>query len=219
MRAGSFRVEQLYRHLTLDGYPIFLGYGNLMSVSGGKGINTRPMVFHSKQRARGCKNTVVNCPTNIAKLQAELRLENPRAAIGALTGLTNQAKLLSEYSQGVREIVGVTQDQFKKAAESFEKTIAPLLVWAKNPRVKSELFMFRKSETGEKFSQLVRLSLEELILILSSLFGLFARKNFLPVTHKRAQIMSIRGLALSCAPNYTRISDINSFSRLHRGHA
>ncbi len=177
------------------------------------------MVFHSKQRARGCKNTVVNCPTNIAKLQAELRLENPRAAIGALTGLTNQAKLLNEYSQGVREIVGVTQDQFKKAAESFEKTIAPLLVWAKNPRVKSELFMFRKSATGEKFSQLVRLSLEELILILSSLFGLFARKNFLPVTHKRAQIMSIRGLALSCAPNYTRISDINSFSRLHRGHA
>jgi hypothetical protein len=177
------------------------------------------MVFHSKQRARGCKNTVVNCPTNIAQLQAELRLENPRAAIGALTGLTNQAKLLSEYSQGVREIVGVTQDQFKKVAESFEKTIAPLLVWAKNPRVKSELFMFRKSATGEKFSQLVRLSLEELILILNSHFGFFATTNFRPVTHKRAQIMSIRGLALSCAPNYTRISDINSFSRLHRGHA
>lgn len=171
------------------------------------------MVFHSKQRARGCKNTVVNCPTNIAKLQAELRLENPRAAIGALTGLTNQAKLLSEYSQGVREIVGVTQDQFKKAAESFEKTIAPLLVWAKNPRVKSELFMFRKSATGEKFSQLVRLSLEELILILNSLFGLFATKNFLPVTHKRAQIMSIRGLALSCAPNFTRKDDIKLLSR------
>lgn len=177
------------------------------------------MVFHSKQRARGCKSTVVNCPTNIAKLQAELRLENPSAAIGALTGLTNQAKLLNEYSQGVREIVGVTQDQFKKAAESFEKTIAPLLVWAKNPRVKSELFMFRKIATGEKFSQLVTLSLEELVLVLNSLFEFFATKNFLPVTHKRAQIMSIRGLALSCAPNFTRISDINSFSRLHRGHA
>jgi hypothetical protein len=162
---------------------------------------------------------VVNCPTNIAKLQAELRLETPSAAIGAFTGLMNQAKLLNEYSQGVREIVGVTQDQLKKAAESFEKTIAPLLVWAKNPRVKSELFMFRKSATGEKFSQLVRLSLEELILILNSHFGLFATTNFRPVAHKRAQIMSIRGLALSCAPNYPRISDINSFSRLHRGHA
>ncbi len=188
-----------------------------MGVSDGSGINPRPMVFHSKQRVRGCKNTVVNCPTNIAKLQAELRLENPRAAIGALTGLTNQAKLLSEYSQGMREIVGVTQDQFKKAAESFEKSIAPLLVWARNPRVKSELFMFRKSATGEKFSRLVTLSLEELLSILNSLLEIFASKTFLPLTHKRAQIMSMRGLALSCAPNSTRISDINLLSRSYSG--
>ncbi len=186
-------------------------------MSGGKGINLQPKVFHSKQRARGCSSNVVNCPTNIAKLQAELRLETASAAIGAFTGLINQAKLLNEYSQGVREIAGVTQDQFKRAAESFEKTIAPILVWAKNPRVKSELFMFRKSATGEKFSQLVRLSLQELILILNSLFGEFATRNFIPVTHKRAQIMSIRGLALSCAPNFSRKGDIKSMSRSYSG--
>lgn len=160
---------------------------------------------------------MVNCPTNVAKLQAELRLESPRAAIGALSGLTNQAKLLSEYSRGVRQIVGVTQEQFKLAAESFDKAVAPLLKWAKNPRVKSELFMFRKSATGEKFSQLVTLTLEELVLILNSLFEFLTSKTSTPINHKRAQIMSIRGLALSCAPNLTRISDNNSFSRLHRG--
>ncbi len=191
----------------------------LLGVSGGKGINLRPMVFHSKQRARGSKNTVVNCPTNIARLQAELRLETPGAAIGALAGLTNQARLLGEYSQGIRKIAGASQEQFKIAAESFNKTMAPLLSWAKNPRVKSELFMFRKSATGEKFNQLIAISLEELVLILNAVFSFFSTNYSLPIAHKRAQIMSIRGLALSCAPNYTRISDINSFSRLHRGHA
>ena len=160
---------------------------------------------------------MVNCPTNVAKLQAELRLESPRAAIGALSGLTNQTKLLSEYSQGVRQVLGVTQEQFKLAAESFDKAVAPLLNWAKNPRVKSELFMFRKSATGEKFSQLVTLSLEKLVLILNSLFEFLTSKNAKPITHKRAEIMSIRGLALSCAPNFTPTSDNNSFSRLHRG--
>ena len=160
---------------------------------------------------------MVNCPTNVAKLQAELRLESPRAAIGALSGLTNQAKLLSEYSQGVRQVLGVTQEQFKLAAESFEKTVGPLLNWAKNPRVKSELFMFRKSATGEKFSQLVTLSLEKLVLVLNSLFEFLTSKTPSPFSHKRAQIMSIRGLALSCAPNFTQISDINSMSRLLPG--
>lgn len=159
----------------------------------------------------------MNCPTNVAKLQAELRLDSPRAAIGTLSGLTNQAKLLSEYSQGVHQVLGVTQEQFKLAAESFERAVGPLLNWAKNPRVKSELFMFRKSATGEKFSQLVTLSLEKLVLILNSLFEFSSLKSSTPFTHKRAQIMSIRGLALSCAPNFTPISDNNSFSRLHRG--
>ncbi len=160
---------------------------------------------------------MVNCPSNVAKLQAELRLDSPRAAIGALSGLTNQAKLLSEYSQGVRQVLGVTQEQFKLAAESFERAVGPLLNWAKNPRVKSELFMFRKSATGEKFSQLVALSLEKLVLILDSLFEFLTSKIAKPITHKRARIMSIRGLALSCAPNFTQISDINSMSRLLPG--
>lgn len=143
-------------------------------------------------------------------------MESPRAAIGVLSGLTNQAKLLSEYSQGVRQVLGVTQEQFKLAAESFDKAVAPLLNWARNPRVKSELFMFRKSATGKKFSQLVTLSLEKLVLILNSLFEFLTSKTASPITQKRAQIMSIRGLALSCAPNFTRKSDINSFGRLHR---
>ncbi len=160
---------------------------------------------------------MANYPASVANLQAELRLESSSAAVAALTGLTNQAKLLSEYSQGVRQIANVSQEQFKFVAQAFEKKIAPLLTWLKNPRVKSELFMLRRSATGEKFSQLVTLALEKLILILNSLFEFFFSRSLPTITHKRAQIMSIRGLALSCAPNFTRKDDIKLLSRSNFG--
>jgi len=160
----------------------------------------------------------VVCPISVADIQANLRLESPQAAIGVLSGLTNQAVLLNKYSQGVLLSQSATQAQITLAA-SFQKSVGQLLSWAKNPRVKSELFMYRKSATAEKFSKLVSIPLEKLILILNSFFEYLDLTKILPITQRRARIMSIRGLALSCAPNVTRKSDINSFSRLYRGFA
>lgn len=214
---GLRRVAHLFGPLTFTPYPSVLEEVNTSRRIGcrwNRKVASGVVQFTASKRMQ---KTVVNCPTNVAKLQAELRLDRPWDVIGFVAGLTNQAKLLSEYSQGVRQAVEVTQEQFKLVAESFEKTVAPLLNWAKNPRVKSELFMFRKSATGEKFSQLVTLSREKLVLILNLLFEFFTSKTASPITHRRAQIMSIRGLALSCAPNFTPISDINLFSRLHWG--
>ncbi len=162
--------------------------------------------------------TPVVCPIGVADIQAKLRLETPGAAIGVLSGLTNQALLLNKYSQRVLLSKGATDAQIKLAA-SFDKSLGRLLSWAKNPRVKSELFMYRKSATAEKFSKLVSIPLEKLILVLNSFFEFSDLSKILPITQRRARIMSIRGLALSCAPNYTQISDINSFSRLLRGPA
>jgi hypothetical protein len=160
----------------------------------------------------------VVCPISVADIQAHLRLESPQTAIGVLSGLTNQAVLLNKYSQGVLLSQSATQAQIALAA-SFQKSVGQLLSWAKNPRVKSELFMYRKSATAEKFSKLVSIPLEKLILILNSFLAYLDLTKILPITQGRARIMSIRGLALSCAPNLTRISDINSFSRLYRGFA
>ena len=152
------------------------------------------------------------CPVSLADIQAKLRLENPREAIGVLSGLTNQAILLNGYSQRVLLTQGATRTQITLAA-SFQKSVGQLLSWAKNPRVKSELFMYRKSATAEKFSRLVSIPLEKLILVLNSFFEFSDLTLILSITQRRARIMSIRGLALSCAPNFTAVSDVKSFSR------
>jgi ATP-dependent Lon protease len=105
----------------------------------------------------------------------------------------------------------------ESGVRSLEKTIAPLIEWARKPRVRSELFMYRRSITGDKFFKLVSYSLEEMLDLLLQALTFISPKWTLETLKRRAQIMSIRGLALSCAPNFTRISDFNSFSRLHRG--
>ena len=156
--------------------------------------------------------TPVVCPISLADIQAKLRLETTGAAIGVLSSLTNRALLLNKYSQRVLLSQGASEAQIKLAA-SFDKSLGHLLSWAKNPRVKSELFMYRKSATAEKFSKFVSIPLEKLILILNSFFEFSNLSKILPITQRRAQIMSIRGLALSCAPNFTSVSDVKSFSR------
>lgn len=163
--------------------------------------------------------TMLDYPHLLANLQHEVRLATPSAAICALSRLTNHAKLVSQYSEKVLKGLESHQVGLKIASDFFESSIGPLLNWAKNPRVKSELFMYRKSATAEKFSKLVSIPLEKLILILKSSFEFLGLSQILPITQRRAQIMSLRGLALSCAPNVTRISDINSSSRLYRGFA
>ena len=157
----------------------------------------------------------MHTPSKIVNHRIGLSLTKPSAAIAALAGPSYQADLLGEYCDGIRELgmSNVAPDRFKAAAETFEKAVGILLDWAKNPRVKSEIFMFRKCATGEKFSHLVAFSTEEIILIVNYIFEFLSASRSLPITHKRAQIMSIRGLALSCAPNFTSSSDVKSFSR------
>lgn len=96
-------------------------------------------------------------------------------------------------------------------------SIEPLLNWVKSPKERCELFMYKRSQIRDKFSRLVSTSIEFLVIVQQAVTKFLESKLATPVYGRRAQIMSIRGLALSCAPNYTRISDINSLSRLHRG--
>jgi hypothetical protein len=159
--------------------------------------------------------------TDDAPFGASVRttLGSPKNSALVLEGLRRQQALLQSIALTRQAAFGASQEQLRVAADHFQKTIGPLLEWAKKPRVRSELFMYRKSATAEKFSKLVSIPLEKLILILNSFFEFLELSHILPITQRRAQIMSLRGLALSCAPNVTRISDINSFSRLYRGFA
>jgi hypothetical protein len=146
-------------------------------------------------------------------------LGNPTNSVPMLEGLRRQQALLQSIALTRQAMFGASAEQLKLATDHFQKTIGPLLEWAKKPRVRSEIFMYRRSITGDKFSKLVSKPIEALVEVMVRFAKFISPKRIVENPQKRAQIMSIRGLALSCAPNYTQISDINSFSRLLRGPA
>jgi hypothetical protein len=106
-----------------------------------------------------------------------------------------------------------------KLANKVQKSVEPMLNWVKSPKGRCEMFMYKRSQIRDKFSKLVSTPIEFLIIVQQAVTKFLESKLATPVYGRRAQIMSIRGLALSCAPNFTRISDFNSLSRLHRGFA
>jgi hypothetical protein len=143
-------------------------------------------------------------------------LRNPMHAEPMLQGLRRQQELLRNIALTKQAVFGASAEQLKVVSDQFQKTIGPLLEWAKKPRVRSELFMYRRSITGDKFCKLVSKPIEALVEAMAIFAKFISPKRIVENTQRRAQIMSIRGLALSCAPNFTRISDIKSFSRLYR---
>jgi len=144
-------------------------------------------------------------------------LREPRTLEPMLAGIQRQRALLMKLEQKQYRPMGSLASQMQIASESFQKTVAPLLEWAKRPRVRSELFMYRRAITGDKFSKLVSKPIEVLIEVLQTFADFITPNRMNHNPQKRVQIMSIRGLALSCAPNFTRISDINTFSRSFSG--
>jgi hypothetical protein len=144
-------------------------------------------------------------------------LRNPINTEPMLQGLRRQQDLLQSIALTKQAVFGASAEQIKLAADQFQRTIGPLLEWAKRPRVRSELFMYRRSVIGDKFSKLVSRPIETLVEVLQRCAEFIEPNRFIQNQQRRAQIMSIRGLALSCAPNYTRISDINLSSRSFSG--
>jgi len=106
-----------------------------------------------------------------------------------------------------------------RLAHKVQGSVEPMLNWFKSPKGRCELFMYKRSQIRDKFSKLVSTPIEFLVIVQQNVTKFLESKLAIPVYGRRAQIMSIRGLALSCAPNFTRISDFNSLSRLHRGFA
>ena len=160
-------------------------------------------------------------PTGDAPFGASVltTLGSPKNSAPMLEGLRRQQALLQSIALTRQAMFGASAEQLKLASDHLQKTIGPLVEWAKKPRVRSELFMYRRSITGDKFSKLVSKPIEALIEVMVRFAKFISPKRIVKNPQKRAQIMSIRGLALSCAPNYTQISDIKSFSRLLRGPA
>jgi hypothetical protein len=142
---------------------------------------------------------------------------NPKNFNPMLAGLVRHKEYLQEISSKNQNLFGVSATQLKAVSDSFQRTLAPFLKLAKNPRFRSELFMHRRKGIQDKFFKLVASPLELAVLELQVLFTfLNSTKNNFPEP-RRAQIMSLRGLALSCAPNLTQKGDIKLLSRSKLG--
>ena len=102
-------------------------------------------------------------------------------------------------------------------ALKVQGSVEPILNWVKSPKRRCELFMYKRSQIQDKFSKLVSTPIEFLLIVQQAVAKFLESKLGAPVYGRRAQIMSIRGLALSCAPNFARISDINLLSRSYSG--
>jgi hypothetical protein len=144
-------------------------------------------------------------------------LREPKTLEPMLAGIRRQQALLSKLEQKQYKPMGELAAQMKIASESFQRTVAPLIEWAAKPRVRSELFMYRRSVTGDKFSKLVSTPIEALLETELIILDFVTPNWSADTSQKRAQIMSIRGLALSCAPNFSREGDIKSLSRSNSG--
>jgi hypothetical protein len=93
----------------------------------------------------------------------------------------------------------------------YQKSAEPMLKWIKSSRGRCELYMYKRSQIRDKFSRLVARPIEFLVVVQNIVLAFFKSRLRISRVQRcgRAQIMSIRGLALSCAPNFSRISDIN----------
>lgn len=150
-------------------------------------------------------------------LRVPTTLRTPQNLSAMLLEAERKKSIYKQIALVRKAIPNSSAAQIKAASDQFQKAIAPLIEWAAKPRVRSELFMYRRSITGDKFSKLVsapiEAQLESFLVILD-----FVTPNWSADTsQKRAQIMSIRGLALSCAPNFSRKGDIKSLSRSYSG--
>jgi len=144
-------------------------------------------------------------------------LRSPQVLSEILKSEQQKQSLFKQISLLRQEIPSASAAQIRAVTISLEKTIAPLIEWARKPRVRSELFMYRRLITGDKFFKLVSYSLEEILDALLQALTLVSPKWTFETLKRRAQIMSIRGLALSCAPNFTRKDDIKLLSRSNFG--
>lgn len=162
------------------------------------GAEQRVLLTISPTLSAAIRNSLSNQAAQIVPDLAT-RYLNLKGVNQALSFMTAQASLATRFLDSVQE------------------STAPLLRWAKSPKGRCEMFMYKRSQIRDKFSKLVSTPIEFLVIVQQTVTKFLESKLATPVYGRRAQIMSIRGLALSCAPNFTRISDINLLSRSYSG--
>jgi len=157
-----------------------------------------------------------------SRTQSELRLGiwvDPEVA--ALT-LGEQFLVFQNYDLAINVEVKIhTESPAMKAmremAGNQRKQVEIITRWARSNRGRIEMALYHKENKSEKLATFIAKVLDGFSLaqfiatFLPSLLEFTKRKS------RRARLMALRGLALSCAPNLSRRSDMPFISRAIRG--
>ncbi len=93
-------------------------------------------------------------------------------------------------------------------AKRFQEQTKSMRKLVTNPRFRLELQIFRKKYAGTQLSEFLDRVIREVLLVISRIFSTSVVTIKDEGKSGRERMMALRGLALSCAPNAQRVSDM-----------
>jgi hypothetical protein len=122
-------------------------------------------------------------------------------------------KRMNEYAQGLKDAAQKFLDSpSMKATEAlasrFQEQTKSMRKLMGNPRFRLEMQIFRKKNKGTELAEFLERIIREVSFTISRIFIVNIVRIKDESKSGRERMMALRGLALSCAPNTERVSDI-----------
>jgi hypothetical protein len=122
-------------------------------------------------------------------------------------------KRINFYAQGLKDSVQKVLDSPSlKATEAlasrFQEQNKLMRKLVANPRFRLEMQIFRKKNKGTELAEFLERVIREVLFTISRIFTVNIVRIKDESKSGRERMMALRGLALSCAPNTERVSDM-----------
>lgn len=131
----------------------------------------------------------------------------------AMDSMMNSVNRLNAYAQSVTQSMKLITDSptvkaFVEMSKRYQEHTRILRELASNPRFKMEMQLLRKKERGNGLFALLHKVIKRVLFLISRIRTVINVKTHPENKSGRARMMGLRGLALSCAPNAKRVSDM-----------
>lgn len=131
----------------------------------------------------------------------------------AMDSMMDSVNRLNAYAKSVTQSMKVITDSptvkmFMELSKRYQEHTRFLRELARNPRFKMEMQLLRKQERGNGLFALLHKVIERVRFLISHIRTVINVKTHPENKSGRARMMGLRGLALSCAPNTERVSDM-----------
>lgn len=131
----------------------------------------------------------------------------------AMDSMMDSVNRLNAFAQSVTQSMKLITDSptvkaFAEMSKRYQEHTRFLRELARNPRFKLEMQLLRKQERGNGLFALLHKIIERVLFLISRIRAVINVKTHPENKSGRERMMGLRGLALSCAPNAKRASDM-----------